>query len=58
MLYLDSDNTPCGSLEGPDSIFESDGFKSTGAMFWPDYWKGAILTLAFCAETALTVSYG
>ena len=39
VLYLDSDNMPAASLEGPESIFDSPGFKRLGVMFWPDYWK-------------------
>jgi alpha 1,2-mannosyltransferase len=39
ILYLDSDNMPAVSLDGPDSVFEAPGFQRLGAMFWPDYWK-------------------
>lgn len=51
MLYLDSDNMPCGYLGESDGSFNASlirehellwnapSYKRLGAMFWPDYWK-------------------
>ncbi|KAL1921953.1 uncharacterized protein VTP21DRAFT_10595 [Calcarisporiella thermophila] len=36
VLYLDSDNLP---VRDPTPLFASEGYKKTGAVFWPDYWK-------------------
>lgn len=38
VLLLDSDNIPA---HNPESLFESDPFKSYGLVVWPDYWKRA-----------------
>ncbi|GMF28053.1 unnamed protein product [Phytophthora lilii] len=35
VLFLDADNFP---VRDPSSLFSSAEFKSTGAVFWPDYW--------------------
>jgi hypothetical protein len=35
-IYLDSDNLP---LKDPSFLFETKAFKSTGALFWKDFWK-------------------
>jgi ADP-heptose:LPS heptosyltransferase len=34
LLLLDADNVP---VVNPEFLFETDGFKQTGAIFWPDY---------------------
>ena len=36
ILFLDADNVP---VMKPDPIFEAPGFKETGVILWPDYWK-------------------
>ncbi|HEY4111752.1 hypothetical protein [Puia sp.] len=36
VLYLDADNNSTGD---PAYLFDSDEFKATGAVFWPDFWK-------------------
>jgi hypothetical protein len=36
ILYLDSDNY---ALRDPSYLFDSDEYKNTGAIFWPDFWK-------------------
>lgn len=33
VLFLDADNTP---LHNPETLFESDEYRTTGALFWPD----------------------
>jgi hypothetical protein len=35
ILYLDSDNLPATD---PSFLFETEEYKSTGALFWPDFW--------------------
>ncbi|CCI43494.1 unnamed protein product [Albugo candida] len=35
LLLLDADNF---AVSDPTSLFESDAFATTGAIFWPDYW--------------------
>lgn len=52
VLYLDSDNMPCGYLGEADGrvntthmpdesylLWNAPAYKRLGAMFWPDYWK-------------------
>jgi hypothetical protein len=39
VLWLDSDNI--AALD-PTLLFDSPAYKSTGALFWPDYWKTAV----------------
>lgn len=34
-LFLDADNQP---IKNPDTIFDTKGFKESGALLWPDYW--------------------
>ena len=36
VLLLDSDNSP---VVNPEYLFDSEAFKSSGAVFWPDLWK-------------------
>lgn len=36
ILFLDADNN---CLRDPAFLFQNDIYKSTGAVFWPDYWK-------------------
>ncbi|KAI7901759.1 mannosyltransferase putative-domain-containing protein [Cokeromyces recurvatus] len=36
VLYLDSDNIPAND---PTFLFDMPVYKSTGALFWPDFWK-------------------
>lgn len=36
VLYLDSDNVP---LRDPTDLFSDPSYKTTGAVFWPDYNK-------------------
>ena len=36
VLLLDGDNIPIADLA---PLFESDEFRKTGAMFWPDFWR-------------------
>ena len=43
-LWLDSDNIP---LRDPSYLFDSAEFKSTGAIFWPDYWHQSISNPVF-----------
>lgn len=35
VLYLDSDNL---SATDPTFLFDTPEYKSTGALFWPDFW--------------------
>lgn len=35
ILYLDSDNVP---VQDPTFLFETEEYKNTGALFWPDFW--------------------
>ncbi|RLN88794.1 hypothetical protein BBJ28_00023294, partial [Nothophytophthora sp. Chile5] len=35
VLFLDADNVP---VRDPSFLFDSDEFKKTGAVFWPDFW--------------------
>jgi hypothetical protein len=35
LLYLDSDNLPA---HDPTFLFDTPEYKSTGALFWPDFW--------------------
>jgi hypothetical protein len=35
VLYLDSDNVP---VRDPAFLFTIPSYKSTGALFWPDFW--------------------
>jgi hypothetical protein len=35
---LDSDNTP---TKDPSFLFDTDIYKTYGALFWPDFWKTA-----------------
>jgi ADP-heptose:LPS heptosyltransferase len=34
VLFLDADNVP---VKNPEFLFETNAFKKTGALFWPDY---------------------
>ncbi|KAI8876902.1 glycosyltransferase family 71 protein [Backusella circina FSU 941] len=36
VLYLDSDNVP---TRDPSFLFDTEEYKQTGALFWPDFWK-------------------
>lgn len=36
VLLIDSDNTP---VMDPAYLFDTEEYKSTGSLFWPDYWK-------------------
>ncbi|KAI7879378.1 hypothetical protein K492DRAFT_178835 [Lichtheimia hyalospora FSU 10163] len=36
VLYLDSDNSPAIN---PTFLFDTKGYRETGALFWPDFWK-------------------
>ena len=36
VLLLDADNFP---IHDPMTVFQSDPFKSTGYILWPDYWR-------------------
>lgn len=36
ILFLDADNVP---VSDPEFLFDSDAFRKTGAVFWPDYRK-------------------
>jgi alpha 1,2-mannosyltransferase len=38
VLLLDSDNIP---VHSPDYLFDSEPFKSTGLVTWPDFWRRA-----------------
>ncbi|KAI8879254.1 glycosyltransferase family 71 protein [Backusella circina FSU 941] len=38
VLYLDSDNTP---TRDPSFLFDTEIYKTYGALFWPDFWKTA-----------------
>lgn len=38
VLYLDADNICCNN---PETLFLAQEYQSTGAIFWPDYWKTA-----------------
>eukprot|EP00039_Didymoeca_costata_P013286 m.199422 g.199422 ORF g.199422 m.199422 type:complete len:124 (+) comp15728_c0_seq5:579-950(+) len=38
VLFLDADNIP---TRDPSFLFEDARYKSSGAIFWPDYWKTA-----------------
>jgi len=46
VLLLDADNFP---VQNPASLFESNEFRKTGALFWPDFWhlekKNAMWTI-------------
>ncbi|KAG2777763.1 hypothetical protein PC129_g9125 [Phytophthora cactorum] len=35
VLFLDSDNVP---VRDPSFLFDTEEFKETGAIFWPDFW--------------------
>lgn len=35
VLYLDSDNSP---TINPAFLFDTKGYRETGALFWPDFW--------------------
>lgn len=35
VLFIDSD---CFPVQNPDTLFESEPFKSTGLVLWPDFW--------------------
>ena len=37
VLYLDADSIP---VRNPDTIFDSDPYRQTGVVLWPDLWKG------------------
>jgi len=37
VLFLDADNVP---VVNPDFLFETPPYRTTGAMFWPDYGHG------------------
>ncbi|KAG0163950.1 hypothetical protein DFQ30_010739, partial [Apophysomyces sp. BC1015] len=36
IIYLDSDNIP---TRDPSFLFDTSEYMSTGAIFWPDFWK-------------------
>ncbi|KAJ3103082.1 hypothetical protein HDU96_009406 [Phlyctochytrium bullatum] len=36
ILMMDSDVM---ALKNPEELFETEGYKETGTLFWPDYWK-------------------
>jgi hypothetical protein len=36
ILYLDSDNYP---VANPEYLFNTEAYKSNGAVFWADFWK-------------------
>ena len=36
VLVLDADNLP---LADPSFLFESPEYKSSGSLFWPDFWS-------------------
>jgi alpha 1,2-mannosyltransferase len=36
VLFLDADNIP---VVNPEFLFQSPGYKESGAMFWPDFWQ-------------------
>ena len=38
IIYIDADNV---CLSDPEALFEMEGYKETGALFWPDYWETA-----------------
>jgi hypothetical protein len=38
VLFMDADNLPVRDV---GEVFESDGYRSTGAVLWPDIWSSA-----------------
>jgi alpha 1,2-mannosyltransferase len=36
IIFVDADNMP---LQRPELLFESQQYKDTGALIWPDFWK-------------------
>ncbi len=36
LLYLDADNNV---VRDPTFLFDHEAYRSTGALFWPDYWR-------------------
>jgi alpha 1,2-mannosyltransferase len=38
VLFLDADNIP---MADPSALFRSSQYQTTGALFWPDFWRTA-----------------
>lgn len=36
VVFLDADNM---ALQPPETLFDSEGYKETGVVLWPDFWK-------------------
>lgn len=38
VIFLDSDNV---AVADPEMLFASAGYRQTGAVLWPDYWRSS-----------------